>query len=72
MAAEDLELLERFAKVKLEEDEHDPQRRIEHITAEYPLDLASPDETSVERRKLGNVLKERSQSRASNRLTAQA
>lgn len=62
MAKEDLELLERFARVKIDDGEA-PVARGEHITAEYPLDIASPHEEDVEARKLGNVLKQKNASR---------
>jgi hypothetical protein len=63
MTKEDLELLDRFARVTINDGEA-PDARIQHITTGYPLDIASPDEEDVEARKIGNVLKQKNASRA--------
>lgn len=72
MAADDLELLERFAKVKIAEDDRDPKARLQHVAKEYPLDIARPDELSVEDRKLGNVLRQTTASRVAEAANAGA
>jgi hypothetical protein len=67
MAKEDLELFERFARVKIDDGEA-PDARAEHITAGYPLDIASPNEKDIEARKLGNMLKQKNASHAAGGL----
>jgi len=65
MAPDELALVERFVGMTLKDgDEAAAQSRSEFMsTAEYPLDIAKLDDSEVDARRLGNVLKQKNASR---------